>query len=176
MAKSRQLDWLSLTPTAPLSPLLRRWRKGARSSLGRWLFARSVCRRSPYFRSIAPEFLELAPALCRVRMPRRRAVENHVGSIHAVAIGNLCELAAGMVTEVSLPQTMRWIARGMTIEYLRPAQTALTATARLDRTEWAGAQNIGVPVTVVDRNGVEVVRAVITLHVAPRSETPPNPG
>lgn len=106
-------------------------------------------------------------------MPRRRAVENHVGTIHAIAIGNLCELAAGMVTEVSLPPTMRWIPRGMTIEYLKPAQTALIATARLDRNEWAGAQNVGVPVTVVDRKGVEVVRAVITMYVSPRSETQP---
>jgi acyl-coenzyme A thioesterase PaaI-like protein len=153
--------------------VLRRWRKAASSTLGRWLFALAVCRQAPYFRSIAPEFLELAPGLCRVRMPRRRAVENHVGTIHAIAIGNLCELAAGMATEVSLPPTLRWIPRGMTIEYLKPAETALVATSRLDRNEWAGAQNVGIPVTVVDRKGVEVVRAVITMYVSPRGETQP---
>lgn len=169
-AERRQLDWLSLTQTAPVSPVLQRWRRATSSTLGRWLFARAVCRRAPYFRSIVPEFLELRPALCQVRMQRRRAVENHVGTIHAIAIGNLCELAAGMVTEVTLPPTMRWIPRGMTIEYLKPAETALVATARLDRNEWAGAQSVGVPVTVVDRHGIEVVRAVITMHVTARGE------
>lgn len=103
-------------------------------------------------------------------MPRRRLVENHLGTIHAIAIGNLCELAAGMVTEVTLPPTMRWIPRGMTIEYLRPAETALVATARLDRREWPAAQNIGVPVTVVDRKSIEVVRAVVTIYVSPHSD------
>lgn len=101
-------------------------------------------------------------------LPQRRAVQNHLGSVHALAMGNLCELAAGMVTEVTLPPTMRWIPRGMTIEYLKPAQSNVTATARLDRNEWSGAQNVGVPVTVVDAQGVEVVRAVITMYVSPR--------
>jgi acyl-coenzyme A thioesterase PaaI-like protein len=112
--------------------------------------------------------VELRPALCRVLLPKRRAVQNHLGSVHALAMGNLCELAAGMVTEVTLPPTMRWIPRGMTIEYLKPAQSNVTATARLDRNEWSGAQNVGVPVTVVDAQGVEVVRAVITMYVSPR--------
>ena len=148
--------------------MLRRWQRLSGSRFGRWLFARAVCRKAPYFASIAPAFLELRPALCRVQLPQRRAVQNHLGSVHALAMGNLCELAAGMVTEVTLPPTMRWIPRGMTIEYLKPAQTDVTATARLDRNEWSGAQNVGVPVTVVDAQGVEVVRAVITMYVSPR--------
>ena len=148
--------------------MLQRWQRLSGSRFGRWLFARAVCRKAPYFASIAPSFLELRSSLCRVRLPKRRAVQNHLGSVHALAMGNLCELAAGMVTEVTLPPTMRWIPRGMTIEYLKPAQSDVTATARLDRNEWSGAQNVGVPVTVVDSQGVEVVRAVITMYVSPR--------
>ncbi len=63
---------------------------------------------------------------------------------------------------------MRWVTRGMTIEYLRRAESDVTATARLDKNEWGDEQNVGVPVSVVDRNGTEVARAVITMHVAPR--------
>ncbi len=168
IAARQQLDWLSTTSTAPVGPVLRRWQRLSGSRIGRWLFARAVCRKAPYFASIAPSFLELRSALCRVMLPQRRAVQNHLGSVHALAMGNLCELAAGMVTEVTLPPTMRWIPRGMTIEYLKPAQSNVTATARLDRNEWSGAQNVGVPVTVVDAQGVEVVRAVITMYVSPR--------
>jgi hypothetical protein len=58
----------------------------------------------------------------------------------------------------------------MTIEYLAKAETDVTATARLDKTEWAGAENIGVPVSVHDVNGKEVVRAVISMYVSPRKE------
>jgi hypothetical protein len=66
---------------------------------------------------------------------------------------------------------MRWIPRGMTIEYLAKAETDVVATARLDKTEWAGAENISVPVTVADMNGKEVVRAVISMYVSPRKES-----
>jgi acyl-coenzyme A thioesterase PaaI-like protein len=150
-------------------PVLRAWRKASKSALGRWLFARSVCRRAPYFSTIRPRFLELAPAVCRVSMRKRRRVENHIRTVHALAMGNLCELAAGMVTEVTIPSTMRWLPRGMTIEYLRGADSDVTATARLTKTEWRGqSENIAVPVTVVDIAGTEVVRAVITMYVSPK--------
>ena len=167
-ARAAQMDWLTMTQTSSLSPALRHWQRLAGSGIGRWLYARMICRKAPYFGSIAPRFLILQPALCRVWMPKRRAVENHIGSVHALAMGNLCELAAGMVTEVTIPTAMRWIPRGMTIEYLRRADSAVTATARLDKSEWLGAENVGVPVTVVDAIGQEVVRAVITMYVSAR--------
>jgi len=104
-------------------------------------------------------------------MRKRRAVENHIGTVHALAMGNLCELAAGMCTEVTIPLGMRWIPRGMTIEYLARADTDVIATARLDRNDWTGADNVAVPVTVSDSNGKEVVRAVISMYVSPRKES-----
>lgn len=164
-----QIDWLTMASATAMPEVLRKWQRASRSRFGRWAFARAVCRKAPYFASIAPRFIELAPAICRVQVPKRRAVENHIGTVHALAIGNLCELAAGMVTEVTIPDTMRWIPRGMTIEYLRKAESDVTATARLDKNEWREAGNVGVPVTVVDAQGEEVVRAVITMYVSPRS-------
>jgi acyl-coenzyme A thioesterase PaaI-like protein len=131
------------------------------------LFARTVSRRAPYFGTIKPKFLDLEPKLCRVSMKKRRAVENHIGTVHALAMGNLCELAAGLCTEVTIPIGMRWIPRGMTIEYLAKAETDVMATARLDKTEWTGPENVGVPVTVTDAAGKEVVRAVISMYVSP---------
>lgn len=166
-----QMDWLTMTDTTSAGPTLRAWIRLQRSSFGRWLFARTVSRRAPYFGTIKPRFLDLQPKLCRVAMRKRRAVENHIGTVHALAMGNLCELAAGMCTEVTIPPAMRWIPRGMTIEYLAKAETDIVATARLDKTEWAGAENLSVPVTVTDANGKEVVRAVISMYVSPRKES-----
>jgi acyl-coenzyme A thioesterase PaaI-like protein len=167
-APAAQMDWLTLTHTSSVSPVLRQWQRASGSRIGRWLFTRAVCRKAPYFGTLAPRFLQLQPALCRVDMPQRRAVENHLRSVHALALGNLCELAAGLCTEVTIPPTMRWIPRGMTIEYLKRAQGRITASARLDKNEWRGAENIGVPVTVTNAAGEEVVRAVITMYVSPR--------
>jgi acyl-coenzyme A thioesterase PaaI-like protein len=164
------MDWLTMTDMTTVGPTLRAWVRMQRTAFGRWLFARTVSKRAPYFGTIKPRFLDLQPKLCRVTMKKRRAVENHIGTVHALAMGNLCELAGGMCTEVTIPVAMRWIPRGMTIEYLAKAETDVTATARLDKTEWAGAENIAVPVTVQDANGKEVVRAVITMYVSPRKE------
>jgi len=151
-------------------PALRAWMRLQRNALGRWLFSRAVARRAPYLRTIKPRFLELGPRVCRVSFRKRRAVENHIGTVHALAIGNLCELAAGMCTEVTIPAGMRWIPRSMTIEYLAKAETDVTATARLDKDEWSGAEDVGVPVTVTDTAGNEVVRAVINIYVSPKKE------
>jgi hypothetical protein len=66
---------------------------------------------------------------------------------------------------------MRWIPRGMTIEYLRKAETDVTGSARLDKKEWAAAEDIGVPVSITDRHGTEVVRAVITMYVSEKKKS-----
>jgi len=155
-------------PTRPSNPTLSEWQKRSASRFGRWLFARSICRRAPYFASLSPHFFELRPAFCMVVMPRKSATAGPYGTVHALAIANLCELAASTVTEVTLPANMTWHTRGMTIEYLRRAESDVTATARLDKTEWGDSQNVAVPVSAVDRNGNEVVRAVITMRVEPK--------
>lgn len=157
-----------MTETAPPSAVLGQWQRASRSAIGRWLFARIVCRRAPYFATVSPKFLELAPGIARIAMKKKRRVENHIGTVHAIAMANLCELAAGMATEVSIPATRRWLPRGMTIEYLKRANSGVTATASLVKTEWNGPANIAVPVTVTDEQGQEVVRAVITMYVSPR--------
>ncbi len=147
---------------------LRHFERMSRWPAGRWLFARLICLRAPYFASIRPRFVELRPGLCQVTIRKRRAVQNHIGTVHAIAMANLCELAAGMLMEVTIPVAMRWIPRGMTIEYLRKAQGGVSAVARLDKTEWHAPQDIGVPLTVTDAAGTEVVRAVITMYVSDR--------
>lgn len=153
-----------------ISPTLADWRKRSPSRFGRWLFARKVCKRAPYFASVNPQFLEVRPALCVVLMPRHAATSGSAGTVHAIAVANLCELAVETVTEVTVPSNMRWHTRGMTVEYLRRAESDVTATARLDKTEWGEATNVAIPVSAVDRNGTEVVRAVITVRV----ESTPN--
>jgi acyl-coenzyme A thioesterase PaaI-like protein len=149
------------------------WQKRSGSRLGRWLFTRAVCKRAPYFAWLRPHFLELRPALCVVLMPKHRATAGAEGSVHALAVATLCELAASTVAEVTVPASMGGHTRGMTIEYLRKAESDVTATARLDKAEWGEAQNVAIPVSAVDRNGTEVVRAVITLRVEPLSAAVP---
>ena len=101
-------------------------------------------------------------------MKKRRSVQNHIGGVHALAMGNLCELAAGMMTEVTMPRNMRWIPRGMTIQYLRQARSDVSAEARLELREYNQKEDVVVDVEVMDREGTRVVRAEITMYISPR--------
>jgi len=113
------------------SAALRLFQRLGGSAPGRWLYSRLICLRAPYFGSIAPRIEKLEPGLCVVRMRDRRAVRNHIGTVHAIALCNMAELAAGLATDATLPDSMRWIPKGMSVRYLRKAVGVMTATARV---------------------------------------------
>jgi acyl-coenzyme A thioesterase PaaI-like protein len=145
------------------------WRRLAAYPAGRWLFARLVCHRAPYFATIRPSIVELRPGRCEVRMRKRRAVENHLGTVHAIAICNLAELAAGLVSDATVPSTHRWIPKGMTVEYLRKAETDVRAVAELDLVPALGAKaEVPVYVVATDAAGESVFRATVRMWVAAR--------
>lgn len=145
------------------------WRKLSALPAGAWLFSRLICLKAPYFASIRPRFEELRPGYCRIRFAKRRAVLNHIGTVHAIAMCNLAELAGGTMTEVTIPPTHRWIPKGMTVEYLKKATTGVVGVAEPVLPEvGAEAGDYPVRVTVSDANGEAVFRATITMWVSPR--------
>jgi len=152
-----------------MSLALNTWNRLKAHAPGRWLFSRIVCWRAPYFASIRPLFLELGEGRAVVAMKKRRRVTNHIGTVHAIAMANLCEIAAGTMMEALLDSSMRWIPRGMTIHYLSKAATSVQARAAMPAVTAAMAQDVIVPVIVTDQQGKEVVRAEITMYVSPRS-------
>jgi len=150
-------------------PTLAIWQRLSGKPAGKWLFSRVVCWKAPYFGSIRPAFVELRPGYGEVRMRKRRAVLNHIGTVHAIAICNVAELAAGTMTEVTIPATHRWIPKGMTVEYVGKAESDLRAMAVIDPIpEFGAAIELPVRVTVVDAADQPVFRAVITMWVSPK--------
>ena len=132
---------------------------------GSRLFSLGVCQAAPYFRSIRPHVTELAPGKATVFMRKRRAVENHLHTVHAIAMCNMAELAGGLMTDVSVPAGARWIPAGMKVQYLAKAKTDLVATADGSTIDWGVPGNIEVPVLVHDTAGTLVFRADITMNV-----------
>jgi acyl-coenzyme A thioesterase PaaI-like protein len=145
------------------------WNRLKGHAAGRWLFSRIVCWRAPYFASIRPLFVQLGEGRVEVRMRKRRRVTNHIGTVHAIAMANLCEVAAGTLMEALLDANMRWIPRGMTIRYLAKANTSVVAKAVMPEVIPGKAQDAIVNVQVCDSEGVEVVQAGITMYLSPRS-------
>jgi acyl-coenzyme A thioesterase PaaI-like protein len=155
----------------PESTALRTWHRLSGTAIGRWAFSRIVCIKAPYFGSIHPVFDVLEKGRAVAHMKKRRAVSNHIGTVHAIAMANLCELVAGTMTEVSVPRTMRWIPRGMQIDYLGKAETAISAEALLPAIRDGQAQDAVVSVDVTDAYGNRVVHADITMYVSPKKRT-----
>ncbi|MGS0998112.1 hotdog fold domain-containing protein [Rhodanobacter sp. FW102-FHT14D06] len=146
------------------------YRRITRWPAGHWLFSRLICLKAPYFTTIAPRFVTLQPGRCEVRIRDRRRVHNHIGTVHAIALCNLAELAAGMMAEATVPADMRWIPKGMSVEYLKKAVGSMHGTA----TPEAAAPPAGasgewpVRVEVVDGAGDTVFRARVLMWLSPR--------
>ena len=150
--------------------VLASYRRISQWPAGRWLFSRLVCWKAPYFASIAPRIERLEPSRCDARIRQRRRIQNHIGTVHAIAMCNLAELVGGMMTDVSIPASMRWIPKGMTVQYLKKAKGTLRATATPDIAVVASEQGYELPVSVdvQDAAGEHVFHARIAMWVSPR--------
>ncbi len=139
---------------------------------GRWLYSRLICFKAPYFATIRPHFVALEPGRCAVDIRDRRRVHNHIGTVHAIALCNVAELTAGMMTDVTIPPGMRWIPKGMSVEYLAKAVGTMHAEATPESAAVEAVNGYAWPVRVSVRNdaGEEVFRARIDMWVSPRSK------
>lgn len=145
------------------------FRKFGTSSLGRWFCSRLICSRAPYFGSISPQLAVLEPGRCVATIAHRRRVQNHIGTVHAIALCNLAEFVGGLATDAAMTRSLRWIPKGMTVRYLKKAVGTMRAEARLDPIGDVanGAERIA-RVVVTDPQGETVFDAEITMWVSPK--------
>ncbi len=147
------------------------WAPRSSKPAGKWAFSRIVCRKAPYFNSIRPAFVELRPGYCEVRVKKRRRVLNHIGTVHAIAMCNMAELAGGTMMDVTVPSGYRWIPKGMTVQYVKRAETDLKTVAQISPTpQFDVASELLITVTVLDADDQAVFRAVITMWVSHKKE------
>ena len=155
-------------PEVVASRALALFRRLGGSTPGRWLYSRLICWQAPYFASIRPTIERLEPGACVVRLRQRRAIQNHIGTEHAIALCNAAELAGGLATDATIPDAMRWIPKGMTVRYLAKARGVLVATARVPAIEAGSAREVHALVEVRDAGDVVVFDADITMWVSPK--------
>lgn len=134
---------------------------------GRQLFALGYMTKAPYFATVQPQVVQMAPNEAAVRIRKWRGVQNHIGTMHAIAVANGMEAAMGLLAEASVQPGTRWIPKGIELEYLGKVTGAVTCTARTEPTDWQGPtpHEVRVQVTGALADGTEVVRGVIPLWV-----------
>ena len=134
---------------------------------GRWLFGRLLARMVPYTGTIRPRFLQIEPGLARVAMRDRRAVRNHLQSVHAIALANLAEVASGVAMIASLPDDVRGIPIRLSIDFVKKARGELVAECRCVVPRVETPVEIDLNPEIRDAGGDVVARATVRWRLAP---------
>ena len=147
------------------------WNQVARLPAGRTVFSVLFSQKAPYFATVRPRFVELRPNYAELTIRRRRRVQNHIGTVHVIAICNGLEAAMGALAEATVPADKRWIPKGMQVDYTAKATSDITCVAETDAEAWTG-DDPDVPVRVrgVRDDGTVVVEGVIRLWVTERPD------
>lgn len=151
-----------------MTKALKLWKKLAAKPGGKWLFTKAINKKAPYFGSMGPSVQEIDECHAVVTIEHKRKVQNHIGTVHAIALCNMAELAMGMVAEATVPGHMRWLPKAMSVNYVAKANGKMTATATAEQPKWEGKFDWPINVSVTDPNGTEVFNAVITTYISPK--------
>ncbi len=148
------------------------YRQVTRLPQGDLIFSRLFTLKAPYFGTVRPRFVQLRPNYAELTIRKRRAVHNHIKTVHVIAICNGLEAAMGALAEASVPRDKRWIPKGMEVAYTAKALSDITCIAETDPEQWTGADpDVPVRVRGVRADGTTVVEGVIRLWVTQRPST-----
>lgn len=111
--------------------------------------------------------MELAPGRAVIAIRDRRAVRNHLKSVHAVALANVLEMSTGLAVTFGLPDDARSIMTKLEVSFLKKARGRLVATATCDPPTTNAEREVPVSSEVRDAAGEVVARGVGTWLVGP---------
>lgn len=152
-----------------MSQILNLWKKANLVPFGNKAFSLAFSQKAPYFATIRPTFTELRPNYAELVIPKRRAVHNHIGTLHAIALCNGLEAAMGALAEVTIPDDKRWIPKGMDITYTAKATSDVRCIAETDPEQWTGDNpDLHVRVKGLRDDDTVVIEGVIKLWVTPK--------
>ncbi|MBE7214664.1 DUF4442 domain-containing protein [Shewanella benthica] len=141
------------------------YNKVTRFPFGNKIFSVMVSRMAPYFGSIKPLITNLRPHYCECFIKKRNAVHNHIKTVHVIAICNGLEMAMGVMAEASIPQHLRWIPKGMSLDYTAKAGSDIRCVAEVKPEQWVEGDLL-VAVTAYDDNDIIVVQGHIKLWIS----------
>ena len=79
----------------------------------------------------------------------------------------LSELVGGLAVDVSLPKSLRWIPKEMTVHYLKKAKGTLTALCSFEPGILIPG-DIPIPLQIMDTSGENVLDATILFYISER--------
>jgi acyl-coenzyme A thioesterase PaaI-like protein len=150
--------------------LLRRaWQSLSPLPGGKLLFSRLLGTINPYTGSIGARFVELGPGHAVTQLQERRQVQNHVNSIHAVALMNLAEVTTGLALMFALPADARGLPINLSINYHKKGRGLVTCECRCAPPATSERHETEVTCTIHDGAGVLVADASARWMIGPKA-------
>jgi acyl-coenzyme A thioesterase PaaI-like protein len=152
-------------PNLPTN-VLELWDVTSKLPQGRKVFSVAFSQKAPYFATIRPTFTALRPNYAELKIKKRRGVQNHIGTVHAIALCNGLEAAMGALAEATIPPDKRWIPKGMDISYTAKADSDIRCIAETDPEQWTSDNpDLHVRVKGLRLDDTVVIEGVIKLWV-----------
>ena len=149
--------------------LLSRWDRLRRWPGGRWFFARLIGWMVPYSGTIGASVEELRAGYARLTLRDRRAVRQHLGSVHAIALLNLGELTSGLAMTAALPSGVRGIVLRIGAEYFKKARGTLVAESSVSVPQVGEPVELLVGADIVDASNTVVCRVTAVWKLEKRN-------
>lgn len=120
---------------------------------GKQLFSKLVGSAAPYTGNLGAIVEEVRYGYARATLRDRRAVRNHLDSIHAIALVNFGEMASGVGFMYSLPPRSRAILTRIKADYLKKSRGTLTAECAFEPPTSNETQDMELMVEIQDESG-----------------------
>ncbi|MCO8109516.1 DUF4442 domain-containing protein [Acinetobacter indicus] len=95
------------------------------------LWSKAFGRIVPMVGTAKLKYLEVSPAKVVVKIDNHKAIQNHIGQVHACAMALIAETATGFVTGMNVPDHSIVLIKSFKVDFKRPTQGAMTAVATL---------------------------------------------
>ena len=143
------------------------WNKANRYPGGKLLFSKIAGRMAPYTGTIGAVVDRLEPGYARLHMKERKAVRNHLKSIHAIALTNFVEETTGMAMVSQFPSGVRGIVTHIEVEFKKKARGLIYAECRAPSIDPHTSQTYIVETNVTNDDGDVVATGKATWLVSP---------
>lgn len=124
----------------------------------------------PYVGTTGIVYEEVSPNKLVVSLNNKKSVQNHIGSVHAVAVTLLAETATGFILGINLPSDRILLVKSYEVNFYRPVkkgQIAAIATLSNEQRQYILDNPKGemvIPCIIEDRNS-DSERAPITVEM-----------
>lgn len=133
--------------------------QGIRTTLLSKTFGRMV----PMVGSAKIRYQHISASKVVVSIANHKAMQNHIGQLHACAMALLAETATGFVTAMNVPDSAIVLIKSLKVDYKRPSKGAMTAVATLTAEQQQLMQSSDrgetlVRVIITDESGEEPIQ------------------